>query len=61
MREQQRSQPDDFDRGVQAGLKTAANLLERLAVRVQKPEAAPTSPTPQQASQPRPSAARRAS
>jgi hypothetical protein len=60
MRETQKSQPDDFDCGVQAGLKTAANLLERLAVRVQEPEPAPPRPrpAPQPASQPRPLAGR---
>jgi hypothetical protein len=55
MRDQQEGQPDDFDSGVQAGLKTAASLLERLAARVQKPDnALPSLRPPKPTSQPRP-------
>jgi len=34
-------QTSDFDAGVQAGLRTAADLLVQLAGRVQKPDATP--------------------
>lgn len=48
MREPQNSPATDFNAGVQAGLREAASLIERLAVRVQRP-AAPPSSTPQPA------------
>ena len=49
MRETQNSPATDFDAGVQAGLKTAVDFLERLAVRVQKSESAGPAPSPQPA------------
>jgi hypothetical protein len=46
MRQPQNDLISDFDAGVQAGLKTAAEFLTGLAVRVQKPESAFAAPPP---------------
>jgi hypothetical protein len=57
MRQPQNIPATDFDAGVQAGLKTAVDFLERLAVRVQKSETAHAAhpPPPPNQSLPAPS------